>query len=153
MYCHWDERKTTVLRKHKRMAPPPNCMSKIMIALLCSQSKRSQRTWLVTGSSGNAKWHVNGRRVTSWAVMCHTMGRRVLPELVVCNSAFCGQQDEDTTSKNTVKVKCRLSRWHCNKSMGCIKREGLSYRGFHRGVFILGRNYKGPDAFSRIMSL
>ena len=37
--------------------------------------------------------------------------------------------------------------------MGCIKREGFSCRGFHRGAFTLGRNFKGFDVFSRIMSL
>ena len=46
-----------------------------------------------------------------------------------------------------------LSRWHNNYRMGCIKREGFSYTGFHKGVFTLGRNYEGSDAFLRIMSL
>lgn len=72
--------KSLCLVKHKKKAPPPNCMNKIMITLLCSQSKRSLYTLLVTGSSGDAKCHISGRLVshhelscvTPWCVMCHS---------------------------------------------------------------------------------
>ena len=153
MYCLWDERKASASWKHKKKAPPPNCMNKIMITLLCSQSKRSLYTLLVTGSSGDAKCHISGRLVshhelscvTPWCVMCHSSCAVLLSILCIA--------EEDTALYKIVEIKYRLSRWHNCFLMGCIKLEGSSYTGFHKGVSTLRRIYKGSDAFSRIMSL